>query len=97
VTRHVTRPAPVCPAQTTYPGTFTRGQLRNPGLTDQSSITRFVEDNWILPRISASTDATAGSLDGLFDFGQSHGQSGGHPPTDEPFVLDPQSGRVTAG
>jgi hypothetical protein len=31
VTRHVTRPAPVCPAQTTYPGTFTRGQLRNPG------------------------------------------------------------------
>ena len=66
-------------------------------LTDQSSITRFVEDNWHLPRISASTDATAGALDGLFDFGQSHGQGGGNPPTDEPFVLDPQSGRVTAG
>ena len=31
VTRHVTRPAPVCPAQTPYPGTFTAEQLRNPG------------------------------------------------------------------
>ena len=35
MTRHVTRPAPVCPAQTTYPGTFTRGQLRNPGLGEE--------------------------------------------------------------
>jgi hypothetical protein len=33
VTRHVTRPTPVCPAQTTYPGTFTRGQLRNRGIS----------------------------------------------------------------
>ncbi len=31
VTRHVTRPAPVCPAQTPYSGTFTGQQLRNPG------------------------------------------------------------------
>ena len=33
VTRHVTMPAPVCPAQTLYPGTFTAQQLRNPGPT----------------------------------------------------------------
>jgi len=31
VTRHVTRPAPVYPAQTSCPGTFTGDQLRNPG------------------------------------------------------------------
>ena len=48
----------------------------------------FVEDNWGLPRISGRPDATAGALDGMFDFGQSHGQAGGNPPTDEPFVLD---------
>jgi phospholipase C len=37
-------------------------------LTGQSSITRFVEDNWGLPRIPGSFDAVAGSLDGMFDF-----------------------------
>jgi hypothetical protein len=30
VTRHVTRPSPVCPAQTADSCTFTAGQLRNP-------------------------------------------------------------------
>ena len=42
MTRHVTRPAPVCPAQTPYPGTFTATQLRNPGSStghDQSART----------------------------------------------------------
>ena len=37
-------------------------------LTDQSSIIKFVEDNWGLPRIAGSFDAVAGSLNGLFDF-----------------------------
>jgi phospholipase C len=37
-------------------------------LTDQSSILRFVEDNWSLPRITGSFDGIAGSLNGLFDF-----------------------------
>jgi phospholipase C len=37
-------------------------------LTDQSSILRFVEDNWRLSRIPGSFDAVAGSLRGLFDF-----------------------------
>ncbi|MET9908641.1 alkaline phosphatase family protein [Streptomyces sp. NPDC006476] len=38
-------------------------------LTDQSSIIRFVEDNWHTGRIGDhSFDATAGSLSGMFDF-----------------------------
>ena len=37
--------------------------------TDQSSVLRFIEDNWNLGRIgNGSTDAIAGTLDGLFDF-----------------------------
>ncbi len=39
-------------------------------LTDQSSITRFIEDNWGLPRISGSFDAIAGALDTMFNFRQ---------------------------
>ncbi|MEA2292844.1 MAG: phospholipase, partial [Solirubrobacteraceae bacterium] len=53
-------------------------------VTDQSSILRFVEDNWRLGRIGdASFDAKAGPLDNLFDFG--------HPRAGHLF-LDPQSG-----
>ncbi|MEU8694282.1 alkaline phosphatase family protein [Streptomyces sp. NPDC048665] len=38
-------------------------------LTDQASITRFIEDNWKTGRIGDhSFDATAGSLSGMFDF-----------------------------
>jgi phospholipase C len=37
-------------------------------LTDQSSILKFVEDNWSLPKIDGSFDAIAGSLDSMFDF-----------------------------
>jgi phospholipase C len=68
-------------------------------LTDQSSITRFVEDNWSLPRISGSFDAIAGSLNGLFDFGakQGAGNAYGNAPNAAPFVLDPATGRPTAG
>jgi phospholipase C len=39
------------------------------GLTDQSSILRFIEDNWGLGRIgNQSFDALAGSLNNMFDF-----------------------------
>ena len=42
-------------------------------LTDQSSILRFIEDNWDLGRLgNESTDATAGSLLGMFDFDEHH-------------------------
>ena len=38
-------------------------------LTDQSSILRFIEDNWSLGRIGGdSSDAQAGSLEGAFNF-----------------------------
>jgi phospholipase C len=37
-------------------------------LSDQSSILKFIEDNWRLPRISGSTDTMAGSLSNMFDF-----------------------------
>jgi phospholipase C len=38
-------------------------------LTDQSSILRFIEDNWQLGRIGdQSFDAVAGSIRGLFNF-----------------------------
>jgi len=38
-------------------------------VTDQSSILRFIEDNWDLGRIAdQSFDERAGSLLGLFDF-----------------------------
>jgi phospholipase C len=37
--------------------------------TDQSSILRFIEDNWSLGRIGGdSSDVKAGRLNGMFDF-----------------------------
>jgi phospholipase C len=55
-------------------------------VTDQSSILRFIEDNWDLGRIGGgSTDAIAGTLDGLFDF--SHGPRAGK------LLLDPATGQ----
>jgi phospholipase C len=64
-------------------------------LTDQSSITRFVEDNWGLGRIPGSMDAKAGTLDGLFDFGakKGNGNAYGNAPNAAPFLLDPVTGQ----
>jgi phospholipase C len=40
--------------------------------TEQSSITRFIEENWNLGKIGAgSEDATSGTLDNMFDFDKS--------------------------
>jgi phospholipase C len=56
-------------------------------ITDQSSILRFIEDNWNLGRIgNGSTDAIAGSLNGLFDF-DDRGRTG-------KLILDPATGQV---
>jgi phospholipase C len=58
-------------------------------VTDQSSILRFIEDNWNLGRIgNGSADAIAGTIDGMFDF-TSSGSSR--------LILDPASGRVISG
>ena len=55
-------------------------------VTDQSSILRFVEDNWELGRIgNQSFDAIAGPLNNMFDF--DHG--GGH---NHKLFLDPATG-----
>ena len=57
-------------------------------LTDQSSVLRFIEDNWSLGRIGdGSADATAGTIDNMFDF------SAG--PVAPRIFLDPTTGEVT--
>jgi phospholipase C len=55
-------------------------------VTDQSSVLRFIEDNWHLGRLGTqSTDAIAGSLDGMFDFDEHH-------PTAPQLILNPATG-----
>ena len=55
-------------------------------LSDQSSILKFIEDNWRLPGISGSYDAIAGSLDNMFSFRQ-------HRPGEAKLFLDPVTGQ----
>ncbi len=56
-------------------------------VTDQSSILRFIEDNWSLGRIGGnSSDVKAGTLNGLFDF---DGRERAHR-----LILDPSTGVV---
>jgi phospholipase C len=57
-------------------------------LTDQSSVIRFVEDNWGLGHINGSFDNIAGSFNGLFDFTKL--------PNVRPLLLDPTTGQVQA-
>jgi phospholipase C len=55
-------------------------------VTDFASVVRFIEDNWDLGRIgSGSGDATAGTLDGMFDF-DDHAAV--------PRILDPTTGEI---
>ena len=52
---------------------FARQSYVDHRVTDQSSILRFIEDNWDLGRIgNGSMDVKAGSLMGLFDFDDDH-------------------------
>ncbi len=54
---------------------------------DQTSITRFIEDNWRTERIGDSSfDAWAGNMTGMFDFR--------HGPDSTPLLLDPKSGAL---
>ena len=58
--------------------------------TDQSSVTKFIENNWSLPRIgNGSYDATAGSLNNMFNFHQF--------PNIRPLILNPKTGAVQNG
>ena len=60
-------------------------------LTDQSSILRFIEDNWDLGRIDGSFDAIAGPLWNMFDF-DDHRQDRDH---GDQLFLDPTTGKPT--
>jgi phospholipase C len=53
--------------------------------TDQSSLLRFVEDNWSLGRLDGSSDDLAGPVNGMFDF--EHRRS-------DRLFLDPSTGEV---
>jgi phospholipase C len=65
---------------------FARANYVDHRVTDQSSIIRFIEDNWGLGRIgNGSADAIAGTLDGLFDFDG----------TNSKLYLDPLTGKPT--
>jgi phospholipase C len=64
-------------------------------LTDQSSMIKFVEDNWNLPRISGSFDSLAGSLNNMFSFNTT---GKGHNKTGSTLFLDPTTGEpITNG
>ena len=55
-------------------------------LTDQSSILRFIEQNWHTGGIGGgSFDKRAGTLNNLFDFSA---------PNDSPLILNPATGAV---
>src|SRR5262249_8158943 len=59
-------------------------------ISDQSSILKFIEDNWQWPRISGSFDAMAGSLNTIFNFGQTRPRNRQlflAPLTGQPFCL----------
>jgi len=69
---------------------FARRNYVDHSVTDQSSILRFIEENWGLGQIgNGSTDAIAGPLNGMFDF-DSHDEDG----TDSRLILDPMTGQI---
>ena len=64
---------------------YARPDFVDHSLTDQTSILRFIEDNWQLGRLGdQSFDERAGPMTGLFDFTAA---------ANGPLVLDPQTGR----
>jgi phospholipase C len=70
---------------------FARQNFVDHGVTDQSSVLLFIEDNWDLGRIGdRSTDAIAGSLGPMFDFSKDNG--GGRR-----LFLDPATGQPVGG
>jgi phospholipase C len=69
---------------------FAKENFVSSGLADQSSILRFIEDNWLGgERISATSfDNIAGSIEGMFDFTRSADA--------RRLFLDPYSGEPLA-
>ena len=68
---------------------FAKSNYVDHAVTDQSSVLRFIEDNWFLGRIgNQSFDALAGSLETLFQFDQG--------PRTGRLILDPATGLPTS-
>ena len=67
---------------------WARANYVDHALTDQSSIIRFIEDNWHLSRLgNGSAEATAGSIMSMFDFRPAHHHQ------DPRLYLDPATGQ----
>jgi len=66
---------------------FARHNFVDHSLTDQTSVLRFIEDNWLHgERVGGgSFDAIAGSINAMFDFSQ---------PDARPYILDESTGQV---
>jgi phospholipase C len=66
---------------------FARRNYVDHSLTDQTSVLRFIEDNWLHgERVGGgSFDAIAGSLNPMFDFAQ---------PDPRPYILDTTTGQI---
>ena len=66
---------------------WTKENYVDHGVTDQTSIIRFIEDNWQTGRIGDfSFDALAGDIGGMFDFSREEAE--------RRLVLDPNTGEV---
>jgi phospholipase C len=67
---------------------FARKNFVDHSTTDQSSVVRFIEDNWLGgERITGSFDAIAGSITNMFDFDRCR--------EDGILILDPSTGERT--
>lgn len=68
---------------------YAKSNFVDHSITDQSSIIRFVEDNWLnSQRITGSFDSIAGTLNNMFDFKNA--------PNRGIYLLNPSTGLVTA-
>jgi phospholipase C len=85
---------------------FARRNYVDHTVTDQTSVLRFIEDNFNLGRLDVpgksvaqggSFDQVAGSLDSLFDFDQEEDEDGGHGRHDDRdarrLILDANTGQ----
>ncbi len=70
---------------------FAKANFVDHTITDQSSILRFIEDNWSLPRIANSFDAIAGPLTNMLDFARDED------PGDRALFLDSTTGQPIQG
>jgi phospholipase C len=69
---------------------YSRANYVDSSLTTQSSVVRFIEDNWLSnQRVGGgSNDAIAGTLNGMLQFKR---------PNDRPLILDPSTGEPVGG